>query len=97
MERLLSVSDVANYFGIAEGSVYRFVRQRKLRYVKVGTCVRFHQQDIARFLEERTVQPKENKIKKKRPRTSGGNHELDVLLQNAIKSVRGCMPEGGGR
>jgi len=54
VERLLTVAEVAELVQMAEGSVYRWISQGKLRHVKLGhRAVRVRASDLEEFIEAR--------------------------------------------
>lgn len=58
-ERLMTAEQVANYLGIAVGTVYNKVSRNEIPYVKVGRSVRFRRAAIDGWMEERPTQPSE--------------------------------------
>jgi excisionase family DNA binding protein len=56
-ERLLSIEEVADRLGVQPRFVRRLVQQRRLRHYKVGRFVRFHPDDVDRFVEDGRVDP----------------------------------------
>ena len=54
-KRFLSIKQLAEYLGIAEGTVYVWVCHRKIPYVKVGRLVKFDMRKIEEWIEARTV------------------------------------------
>ena len=56
MERLLSVHEVAEILGTADGFVRRLVAERRIRFVKVGKHLRFSADAVAEYIALGTVQ-----------------------------------------
>ena len=56
-DELLTAKQAAAVLGIEAQTlaIWRCKRRYNLRYVKVGSCVRYRRSDIDRFLSERTV------------------------------------------
>ena len=54
-KRLIGMEECAAYLGITVGSLYVWVHQRKIPYIKVGKLVKFDLIAIDAWLKERTV------------------------------------------
>ena len=52
-ETVMSVREVAEFLGLAEGTVYRKVRSGELPAVRIGRSLRFPRQAIENWLESR--------------------------------------------
>lgn len=64
-EELLRVKDIVERFGISERTLYRYIKEGKLKAVRLGTW-RIHKDDWAKFIEANVnVQPKKRASKKK--------------------------------
>jgi excisionase family DNA binding protein len=55
--RLLSVPEVAEMLGTADGFVRRLVAERRIRFVKVGRHLRFPPSAVAEYVDAGTVRP----------------------------------------
>jgi len=55
--RLLSIDETSEYLGLAPTTLYKMVSQRRIPYVKVGSCLRFDSRLIDDWLEAHTVMP----------------------------------------
>ena len=54
--------DVAKYVGVPKGTVYSWVRRRKIPFYRLGPrLVRFCRSEIETWLQARAVQPNEPK------------------------------------
>ncbi|OQA92043.1 MAG: Helix-turn-helix domain protein [Elusimicrobia bacterium ADurb.Bin231] len=53
--KLLNINELAEYLGIKISTVYSWVNQRKIPYVKVGRLVKFDQVDIDKWIAEQKV------------------------------------------
>jgi excisionase family DNA binding protein len=53
---LLSVNELARHLGISKWTVYRLVRSREIRSVRVGERIRFRPEDVEAYLEARKVE-----------------------------------------
>ncbi len=58
MERLIDFEEARRFLGIQKSTLYDWIHQQKIRYVKVGRLVKFHQDDIVKFIDENTVEAK---------------------------------------
>ncbi len=58
MERLIDFEEARRFLGIQKSTLYDWIHQQKIRYVKVGRLVKFHQNDIVKFIDENTVEAK---------------------------------------
>ena len=57
--RLMDISEVAQRLGVKVNTVYSWVNQRKIPYVKMGRLLKFDLSDIAAWVAERKVKPME--------------------------------------
>ena len=53
--KLLNINELAEYLGIKISTVYSWVNQRKIPYIKVGRLVKFDQVDIDKWIAEQKV------------------------------------------
>ena len=54
-KRFLGVREFAEYLGIEESTVYAWVYQKRIPYVKVGRLVKFDLRKIEDWLKQRSV------------------------------------------
>ena len=54
--RYLGIKELADYLGIAQGTVYVWVCHRKIPYTKVGRLVKFDLLKIDKWLASNTVE-----------------------------------------
>ena len=47
---LLDISETARYLRISKSTLYRWVHQKKIKYIKIGSRVIFSQSDIDEFI-----------------------------------------------
>lgn len=47
---LLDISETARYLRISKSTLYRWVHQKKIKYIKIGSRVIFMQSDIEEFI-----------------------------------------------
>ncbi len=52
---LLDVEDVAETLGVDRRYVYRLVKRRQIRHVRIGRYLRFRACDVRAFVDERAV------------------------------------------
>jgi excisionase family DNA binding protein len=57
--RLLTVEQTAEYLGVSKLTVYDWVSKRSIEHVKVGRLVRFREQTLEKWVEKRTVKPRQ--------------------------------------
>jgi excisionase family DNA binding protein len=58
--RLLTVSQAAQYLAISASTLYGWVWQRRIPFVKVGRAVRFDLRELEQFIESSRVKPRSN-------------------------------------
>jgi excisionase family DNA binding protein len=58
--RLLTVRQAAGWLNISVSTVYEWVWQRRIDFVKVGRAVRFDIKEPEKFIEENHCRPKTN-------------------------------------
>ena len=60
MERLIDFEEARRSLGIQKSTLYDWVHQQKIRYVKVGRLVKFHREDLIKFVDTNTVDARKN-------------------------------------
>jgi excisionase family DNA binding protein len=56
--RLMKIEEVAAILGLAVGTIYHLVSQRRLPCVRLSKrCLRFRESDLERFIAEKSQQP----------------------------------------
>ena len=55
-KRYLGIKELAEYLGIATGTVYVWVCHKKIPYLKIGRLVKFDLKRIEKWLEESSVE-----------------------------------------
>ena len=55
MTRLMSAKEVAPRLGVAEGTIYQWVMQKRIPFIKVGRALRFDEKDISDWLNRNKV------------------------------------------
>jgi len=56
-EKLLSISEAADFLGVKVNTLYSWVHTRKIPYVKVGRLVRFDLAEIKSWLQDFVIKP----------------------------------------
>ena len=54
-ETLLTTDEVSEMLRISPRTIEKWVRQRRIPYLKVGRCVRFYRADVIKWLDKRFV------------------------------------------
>ncbi|MBN3038476.1 MAG: helix-turn-helix domain-containing protein [Candidatus Omnitrophica bacterium] len=55
-KRFLGIKEMAEYLGLTVGTMYVWVCQKKIPYLKVGKLVKFDLKEIENWLKERRVE-----------------------------------------
>ncbi len=58
-KRFITTKELAEQLGIKMPTVYAWVSQRKIRYVKVGRLVKFRPEDVDELLNRNTVEERQ--------------------------------------
>ncbi len=56
MEKLLSVNQLSDILGLKRITIYEWVRDNKIPFVKLGKRVLFHPQDVEEFIKANRVE-----------------------------------------
>lgn len=72
-ERIYTTEQIAKMLQVHPFTVLKFIREGKLKGIKLGRVYRIKESDLNEFIEDRTtrVVPKSPKIKKEELKTSG--------------------------
>ncbi|MBU1868788.1 helix-turn-helix domain-containing protein [Patescibacteria group bacterium] len=54
-KRFLSIDEIADYLGLKKSTVYSWVHQRKVPYIKMGRLVKFDIQEINKWVKINTI------------------------------------------
>lgn len=57
MNNLLNVQETASYLHISISTLYRWVHQKKIGYVKIGSRVLFSEDFLKKYIEQNTIIP----------------------------------------
>lgn len=58
MKKLIDINQLAEYIGVSTHTIYLWVSQRKIPYVKLGRNLRFRVDDIEQWIEENLYEQK---------------------------------------
>lgn len=53
--KVLGIKEAAEQLGVSVNTLYSWISQRKIEYVKMGRLVKFRQSAIDRFIQDHTV------------------------------------------
>ena len=56
--RLFTVREAARYLSVSVSTLYGWVHQRRIPFVKAGRALRFDLADLDRFIESNRIRPK---------------------------------------
>lgn len=57
MNNLLNVQEAASYLHISISTLYRWIHQKKIEYVKIGSRVLFSEDMLKQYIEQNTIIP----------------------------------------
>lgn len=57
---MMDIKQLSQKLGISESGLYQWVSQRRIPFLKIGRSVRFDDDEIKKWLEERRVAPRSN-------------------------------------
>ncbi|MCF7875355.1 MAG: helix-turn-helix domain-containing protein [Candidatus Omnitrophica bacterium] len=55
-ERLVDIKKLSQYLGVKEGTIYSWVNQEKIPYVKINRLVRFNLKMINEWIDNNSVE-----------------------------------------
>lgn len=58
---LLTIEEAAGYLGVSKLTLYDWVSQRKITYLKVGRLVKFRKAHVDAWLDKHTVKARQGK------------------------------------
>jgi len=56
--QLVNVSEAAQFLAVSPSTLYGWVWQRRISFIKVGRAVRFDMADLERFVAENRIRPR---------------------------------------
>ncbi|MDD5496713.1 MAG: helix-turn-helix domain-containing protein [Candidatus Omnitrophica bacterium] len=56
-KKYLGINDISEYLGVTVNTLYSWVCQKRIPYIKVGRLVRFDMDRIQKWIEVNTVEP----------------------------------------
>lgn len=57
--RLLTVEQAAAYLGLSKLTMYDWISQRKIEFVKIGRLVKFDQRVLDKWIDQHTIKPRQ--------------------------------------
>ncbi len=57
--KLIGITEMAEYLGIRVSTLYSWVSQKRIPYIKLGRLVRFDLRKIDKWLEDKAVKERE--------------------------------------
>lgn len=54
-KRLFNIEELAEYIAVPKGTIYNWISQRKLPFVKIGRRVKFDIKDIDEWIESKKI------------------------------------------
>jgi excisionase family DNA binding protein len=58
-KRLIDINEAGEYLRVSKNTIYSWICQRKIPFVKMGRLVRFDLRDIDKWVEKNKVNPVE--------------------------------------
>jgi excisionase family DNA binding protein len=55
-KRFLSIQELSEYLGVRKGTVYVWVCQRRIPYLKIGKLVKFDMREIENWLKNKRIE-----------------------------------------
>lgn len=56
----LTLKETAMYLSLAEGTLYNWVHQKKIKYIKIGNNIRFSRKYLEDLINKNTINPVRN-------------------------------------
>lgn len=56
-ERLMTIEEVAEYFQVSKGAIYKRIQRGQIPYMKMGSLLRFNPSKIEEYIRENTIEP----------------------------------------
>ena len=60
MEKLLDISEVSDIIGVQINTLYSWIHQKRIPYIKIGRLVKFKPSDIDAWLKEKSIHANKN-------------------------------------
>ena len=74
MSKLLTMDQASEYLGVSKLTLYGWVSARKLSYIKVGRLVKFKQDQLDKWIDQRTVKGGDDRFKIRTREGVHGSH-----------------------
>lgn len=88
MERLIGIDEVAAILGVGSGTLYKWVWQKKIPYLKVNGALRFRPSELEAFISAKNQPPKQT-VKASKARKLDTNTNLERMLEQAKAEAAG--------
>ena len=95
MERLLSIAETMKILGIRKSTLYCWVHQKKMPYVKLGRrCLRFRESDIMNWISDKATYPNPHEelphVKRTRPacRSKIADEHIERIVSRAKREAK---------
>ena len=62
-KRLLNIREVSEYLGLSTNTLYTWISQKKIPYVKMGRLSKFDKKDLDKWIESKKVESKDYTFK----------------------------------
>lgn len=84
-DNLMNISEVAEYLNMKTATLYSYVEHQQIPHIRLGKLIRFKRQQINTWLDELTVQPREqNQCKESYRGFNKSPAEIDKIVERAI-------------
>jgi excisionase family DNA binding protein len=58
MRRLLNITELSRQLGLAKGTIYNWVCQRRIPFIKLGRALRFDSEEVEQIVKHVPKEPK---------------------------------------
>lgn len=63
---LMTIKEVMVYLKVRESKVRKMILNKEIKYIKIGSLIRFRRDDIKEFLDENSIKPRHNNFQAKK-------------------------------
>lgn len=56
-ERLMTIEEVAEFFNVTKGAIYKRIQRGQIPYIKMGALLRFDPRQIEAYIKAQTIEP----------------------------------------
>lgn len=82
IEKFLTTEQVANILQVHPFTILKFLKEGKLKGVKLGRVYRIKESDVHEFLEERMTKGKTSKVKEPTEKPLAEGHPKETEVEN---------------